>query len=53
MSEYCVVGPKTDDYRLYETVNYCERLLDGFNQEEVDLYSVAFGKLYKWLTTAL
>ena len=53
MSTYAVAGPKADEYKLYESVNYCERLLEGFNQEEVDLYSIAFGKLYKWLQTAI
>ncbi len=53
MSTYRILGVKKDEFKKYQTINYCEKLLEGLNQEEVDNYSVAFGKVYKWLVTAI
>lgn len=53
MATYRILGVKSDEFKKYQTINYCEKLLEGLNQEEVDNYSVAFGKIYKWLATAI
>ena len=37
----------------YQTITYCEKILEGIVAEEVEQYHVGLGKLYKWLTTAL
>ncbi len=53
MVNYKVVGPKNQVFLPFQTINYCERLIADIVQEDVDSYSVAFGKLFKWLTTAI
>jgi len=29
MSTYEILGPKAEQFRSYNTVNYCEKILDG------------------------
>lgn len=53
MVDYKVLGPKEGEYKAYETINYCEKLIADIQQEDVDNYSNAFGKLFKWLSTAI
>ena len=37
----------------YQTIVYCEKLIEGFTQEAVESYHNGLGRLFKWLTTAL
>ena len=37
----------------YQTLTYCERIIEGINAEEVEQYHVGLGKLFKWLLTAI
>ena len=37
----------------YQTLPYCERIIEGINAEEVEQYHVGLGKLFKWLLTAI
>lgn len=53
IKEYQPFGAKTDEYKEYQKLCYLQDNLSGFTQEEVDEYSVALGRLYKWLTFAL
>ena len=53
MATYKVWGEKKDDYRPYMRINYVEKLIADLNQEEVDLYHLGLGKLYKWLKMAI
>jgi len=53
MSEYRVLGSKDVEFKAYQTINYTERLIEGIIQEDVDNYSTAFGKVFKWLSTAI
>ena len=34
-------------------MNYCERIIEGINAEDVEQYHVGLGKIYKWLLTAI
>lgn len=36
-----------------QTLSYCEKILTGIIETEVDQYHAGLGKLYKWLTTAI
>ena len=53
MSKYEILGPKEGEFRSYNTINYCEKILDGIVQEDVDAYHVGLGKLYLWLRNAI
>lgn len=48
-----MLGPKEDDFRAYQTINYCKRLLEEHVLEDVTNYSSSFEKLYKWLEMAI
>jgi len=53
MGDYWPIGSKENNYREYEKMKFVLKLLEGINAEELDEYSVALGKLYKWLKTAI
>lgn len=53
MVNYRVIGPKEEEYRAFQTINYCEKLIAEINQEDVDNYSTSFGKVFKWLNQAI
>lgn len=53
MKEYQVLGPKEGEFKLYQKVNYCEKIILGLEAEAVDTHNATFGKLYKWLISAL
>lgn len=46
---YQVIGPKDYFFMGYNTINFIERNLEGIVPEEVDLYNITLGKLFKWL----
>ena len=39
--------------KAYQTLNYAEKLIADTNEQECFDYSPGFGRLYKWLTTAI
>jgi len=53
MSEYWPFGPKEDKYRDYEKLKFIKQNLEGITEEQVDEYSVALGKLYRWIHLAI
>ena len=53
MVEFKVYGEKTDEFKAYQTINYVEKIISPFTQEEVDAYHTDMGKLYKWLKMAI
>lgn len=53
MVDFKVWGAKEEEFRSFQTINYCERLIAEINQEDVDNYSGSFGKIFKWLSTAI
>lgn len=53
MSEYEVRGGKAAEFRSFNTLNFIDTLLVGCVQEEVEAYHPGFGRLFKWLTTAV
>jgi len=53
IGEYEPFGPKEEEFKAYQTINFIERILEGIDPEAVDDYSVALGKLYRWLLLAI
>jgi len=53
MSEFKVLGPKEDTFTTYQTINYCEKIIAGLEQEVVEGHHPTFGKLFKWLKLAI
>ena len=53
LSEYNPYGPKQDAFLKYQRVNYVEENLQGIEAEQVDEYSVALGKLFRWIRLAI
>jgi hypothetical protein len=53
MSEYKVLGQKPGKFPSYQTINYCEKIITGIEQEAVDSHNPTFGKLFKWLKLAI
>ena len=50
---YGPFGAKGELYKAYQTVNFVEKLLGDIEQEQIDAYSVALGRLHKWLRFAI
>jgi len=53
MSEYWPFGPKEEKYNEYEKLKFIKTNLDGITEEMVDEYSVALGKLFRWIHIAI
>ena len=49
MGDYWPVGAKEDNYREYERLKFVQANFEGIAEEAVDEYSVALGKLYRWM----
>ncbi len=46
-------GAKDEEYKRYWLLNFVERNLAGIEQEAVDAYNGALGRLFRWLQLAL
>lgn len=53
MVDYKCLGSKPNKYSGFQTINYCEKLINDYHLEEVENYNVGLGRLFKWLTTAI
>jgi len=55
MAGYKVCGEKSGKFRAFNTLNYVDRVVTalGMQYEEVDHHHPAFGRLFKWLQTAV
>ena len=54
MLNYKLYGEtKGREILAYQTTVYCEKIIDGILQEDVEQYHGGLGRLFKWLTTAL
>jgi len=53
MSEYWPFGPKEETYKEYHKLKFIQDNLDGIAEEQVDEYSIALGKLLKWVKLAI
>jgi hypothetical protein len=53
LSEYNPFGTKNEDYFAYQKLKFIERNIEGIDPDQVDEYSVALGKLLRWIQYAL
>ena len=53
MCEYQIQGQNQKVYQKYQTLNYCDLLIQDYSQAEVDEYHLGFGRLFQWLTQAI
>jgi hypothetical protein len=53
MVDFRILGPKESEFKAFETINYCKRLLEEHVVEEVQNYSNSFEKLFRWLDLAI
>ena len=55
MSEYSqrVIGYNDEMFREYEKLRFLQKNLHGLKLEDIDEYSAAIGKLYRWIMFAM
>ena len=53
MAAYEIFGEKKGEFKPYQTINYCEKIISHLSQEDVDNYHPGLGKLYKWNKMAI
>ena len=53
LGDYYPIGPKEDAFKEYEKIKFVQKNLEGVNEEQLEEYSVALLKLYKWLLLAI
>lgn len=53
LSEYWPFGAKEESYKEYEKLLFIQKNLEGITEEEVDEYSVALGKILRWIRLAI
>lgn len=51
--KYNPVGPKPDEFRPYQKINFIEKLISEIDPEQVEAYSHTFVKLLNWLKLAI
>lgn len=50
MIDYDAVGAKEDEYREYQSINFIERNIENYYQEEIDAYtSSVLGRIFRWV----
>lgn len=54
MLAYSMYGQtKGKNIIAYQTLNYCEGIIEGIHADDVETYHSGLGKLFKWLKTAI
>jgi len=53
MADYWPPGPKDEEYREYEKLKFIQANLAGLNEEQVDDYSTALGRVLRWINMAI
>lgn len=53
MATYQVLGEKLEVFKAYQTLNFCEKVLTAYTEEDVTTYHPGFFKLFKWLKMAV
>ena len=53
MATYKHQGPKNEDSKPYQTLNYIDRSMHGLNQESINHYNFALGLMYRWMVLAI
>lgn len=53
LGEYDPYGPKTDEFPAYHRLKFLETNISMYEPEFVDDYSIALGRLFRWLQFAI
>ena len=53
IGDYWPFGAKEDNFKEYEKIKFIQNNLAGITDEQVDEFSVALGKLFRWIKLAL
>lgn len=53
VGEYNPFSSKEDDYKLFQKLKFLKRNIDKFEPEHIDEYSIALGKLFRWMLQAV
>lgn len=53
MAAFQVMVEKPDHFKAYATLNFCEKVLSVYTEEEIQNYNAGFLKLFKWLKMAI
>lgn len=53
IGDYWPFGIKDETYKEYEKLKFIKRNLEEYQEEQVDEYSVALGKLLRWIKYAI
>lgn len=51
--EYNPVGPKDQEYKKYQKVNFIQKILESLKKETIDNYSLALGQVYQYVQIAV
>mmetsp|Transcript_38570 Transcript_38570/g.28445 ORF Transcript_38570/g.28445 Transcript_38570/m.28445 type:complete len:103 (+) Transcript_38570:202-510(+) len=49
LAAYKPIGPKEGKMKEYQKLRFLERNMEGLEIEHIDEYSLAMGKLFRWL----
>lgn len=53
MAAFQVMVEKPEQFKAYATLNFCEKVLSAYSEEEIQNYNAGFLKLFKWLKMAI
>lgn len=53
MSQFEVVKEKTKEFKPYQTLNFCERVIQSYDEEQVQAYNTGLLKIFRWLKIAI
>lgn len=49
LNSYNPFGPKTGEFKEYQKLKFLKRNIGMYEPENVDEYSIALGKMFRWL----
>jgi len=53
ISSYNPVGPRDDEYKVYQKMAFLRKNLEGISEEQVEEYSLVLCKILKWVNMAV
>lgn len=51
--EYNPIGPKNQEYKKYQKVNFIQKTIDSMKKETIDNYSLVLGQVYQFVQIAI
>ena len=53
MENYEFMGPKENEFKSYQTLNYIQKNIEGIQLKQVEDINMSAGRLFKWLELAI